>query len=183
MSAMTQARLIGDESALFRAHHAPLVRSVSLALRIPEAVAEDAASVAWIQLVRCQPRRDRIAAWLRVVAVREAIRLWDAEIRDVPYEPEAAARRDAASRCGERQVARELLDAVAGLAPGDREVLIRTAAGYSYSEVAEQAELSVRAVERRLIGARRRLRLELGLRPAEPGPTARPRAARSVAAA
>jgi DNA-directed RNA polymerase specialized sigma24 family protein len=80
-------------------------------------------------------------------------------------------------------VARELLDAVAGLAPGDREVLIRTAAGYSYSEVAEQAELSVRAVERRLIGARRRLRLELGLRPAEPGPTARPRAARSVAAA
>lgn len=168
MLPMTSVDLIGDESDLFRAHQGPLVRSISRALRVPEAVAEDAASIAWIQLVRCQPRRDQIAAWLRVVAVREAIRLWDLEVRDVPYEPEEAERQSPAGSGDERELARGLLDAIAGLTPSQRQVLIRLAAGFSYSEISAHTGLTVRAVDRQLGHARRRVRAEMGLRAPEP---------------
>ena len=125
--------LQGTNPSSFAPIKAPLVRSVSRALRVPEAVAEDAASVAWIQLVRWQPRRDKIAAWLRVVAVREAIRLWDLEVRDVPYEPGEAERQaevaDQGAPARARRGPRRSWQQLAGLPPLQRQVVVRLAAG------------------------------------------------------
>lgn len=159
-------RFSGDEADLFRDHHDPLVRSVSRALKIPVAVAEDASSVAWLVLLRSQPRRDHIAAWLRVVAIREAIRLWDLEVLDVPYDPDEAERFAMASMDLAIQ-ARELLEAVGDLGRRQRQVLIPLAAGYSYDEIAAATGMSLRLVDRTLRRARRRLREDLGLAPDE----------------
>lgn len=156
----------GDEAQLFRDHHGPLVRSVARALKIPVAVAEDASSVAWLVLLRSQPRRDHIAAWLRVVAIREAIRLWDLEVLDVPYDPDEAERFAMASMDLAIQ-ARELLEAVGDLAGRQRQVLIPLAAGYSYDEIAAATGMSLRLVDRTLCRARRRLREDLGFAPQE----------------
>jgi RNA polymerase sigma factor (sigma-70 family) len=159
---MQRTCLEGDEADLFRDHHEPLVRSVARALRIPEAVAEDAAGHAWMILVRNQPRRDHIAAWLRVVAIHEAIRLWDLEVDDVPYDPEDDERRSLPT-LGLMVQAHELLEAVRELSPRQRQVLIPFAAGYTYEEIAAATGLSPRNVERVLRRARRCLREDLGI--------------------
>jgi DNA-directed RNA polymerase specialized sigma24 family protein len=65
----------GDEPELFRRHHGRLLRLVARDTGAPPALAEDACSFAWLQLLRDQPERERIVGWLRVVARHEALRL------------------------------------------------------------------------------------------------------------
>jgi hypothetical protein len=65
--------LRGDEGELFRRHFARLVRLTQRDAGVPEAVAEDCAAFAFLQLCRHQPGRDRIGAWLRVVARPESV--------------------------------------------------------------------------------------------------------------
>ena len=67
--------LNGDEADLFRRHFSLLVRQVQRDASVPEAVAEDCASLAFLQLCRTQPDRTvNVAGWLRVVA-RHEVRL------------------------------------------------------------------------------------------------------------
>src|SRR5947199_10790289 len=65
----------GDEEALYRRHHRDLHRAVAHAVRAPRELIEDACQTAWATLLRTQPDRYAIFAWLRVVAIHEAYRL------------------------------------------------------------------------------------------------------------
>ena len=67
------AALRGDEEQLYRDHHRRLVSSVGWAVQADPALIEDACARAWEQLIHHQPQRtERIFAWLRTVAIREA---------------------------------------------------------------------------------------------------------------
>ena len=61
----------GDEAELFARYHDMLLRAVSRQASAPAVVIEDACAFAWLQLLRYQPQRDNIVAWLVTVAVRE----------------------------------------------------------------------------------------------------------------
>src|SRR5215211_1202309 len=65
----------GDETDLYRRHHRDLHRAVARVVRAPRELIEDACQTAWATLLRTQPDRYAIFAWLRVVAVHEAYRL------------------------------------------------------------------------------------------------------------
>src|SRR3954452_1843007 len=65
----------GDEDELYRLHHHDLHRAVAHAVNAPRELIEDACQTAWTILLRTQPDRHTIFAWLRVVAIHEAYRL------------------------------------------------------------------------------------------------------------
>lgn len=68
--------LRGDEGELLRRHAARLERSVAwMAPWAPRWLIEEGCGHAWEQLVRCQPERAAVVAWLRVVAYHEVLRL------------------------------------------------------------------------------------------------------------
>jgi DNA-directed RNA polymerase specialized sigma24 family protein len=67
--------LQGDEEQLYRDLARKLRTIVSTRVNTTDEVIDDACSFAWMQLVRFQPRRSTVFAWLRTVAVREAVRL------------------------------------------------------------------------------------------------------------
>lgn len=120
-----ETRPRGDEAALFIEHHERLERAVARAVTAPHQVIEDACAFAWLQLLRTDPEREAIVAWLKVVAVREAIRLQThkpTEPLETPdgeptVEPEAAV--DVETECA----VREALAAVAALPARQRRVL------------------------------------------------------------
>lgn len=162
---MPNARQAGDESELFRAHHEALVQRVHRSLRVPHAVAEDACSIAWIQLLRTQPDRTSVFGWLCVVATREAIRLCDRERRALPLESLSpgeraipAARPFGSDLADDLVSTRHALEALAGLPERQREAFARLLAGYSHAEIAAATGASRRTVERLLVRARARLR-------------------------
>jgi DNA-directed RNA polymerase specialized sigma24 family protein len=72
----------GDEADLYLRHHRALVRSVGCAVSAPRALIEDACQTAWLILLRRQPARERVFAWLRTVAIHEAYRLSRVERRE-----------------------------------------------------------------------------------------------------
>ena len=152
-------RLKGDEAALFTEHHERLERAVASAVTAPHQVIEDVCAFAWLQLLRTEPEREAIFAWLKVVAIREAIRLAThkpAEPLETPsgepaVEPEAAV--DVETECA----AREALAAVAALPARQRRVLGLHVAGFSYTEIGERTGDSYRTVDRQMAKARRAL--------------------------
>jgi len=151
--------LQGDEGPLFAAYHVRLRRVVGSRVRAPDEVLDDACSNAWLILLRSQPRRETVFAWLRTVAIHEAIRLAARECRDrsmdeidwselaSPVSVEALAEfYDELARLERDVTSRQL-----------RLVLLQ-AAGYRYDEIAAITGDSVRTVDRQLRRARRRLR-------------------------
>ena len=77
---------LGDEDALYRAHHLELHRAVAHVVRAPRELIEDACQTAWAMLLRTQPDRFAIFGWLRVVAIHEGYRLSAIERRDARLE-------------------------------------------------------------------------------------------------
>jgi Sigma-70 region 2 len=65
----------GDVEKLYRRHHRELHHAVSRAVHAPNELIEDACQTAWVILLRQQPERAAVFAWLRVVAIHEAYRL------------------------------------------------------------------------------------------------------------
>jgi len=123
-----------------------------------DAVIDDACSTAWMILLRAQPRRDTVLAWLTVVARREAIRLHHSAQREPALE-ETTIEHHLQGRDDELgHDARRALDHLAELPPRQREVLALLVAGYSYDEIAELTGTSWAAVNRHLVRARRALR-------------------------
>jgi DNA-directed RNA polymerase specialized sigma24 family protein len=55
---------LGDEAALFDRYHVRLVRVVGRAVTASRQTIEDACAFAWVQLLRSQPRRQHVFAWL-----------------------------------------------------------------------------------------------------------------------
>jgi DNA-directed RNA polymerase specialized sigma24 family protein len=124
----------------------------------PHQVIEDACAFAWLQLLRTEPEREAIFAWLKVVAVREAIRLQthkpteplEAPSGEPAVEPEP---RDIETEC----VAREALGGVAALPARQARILGLHVGGYSYAEIGERTGDTYRTVDRQMARARRAL--------------------------
>ncbi len=152
--------LLGDEADLYGQHNERLVRSVRRAVHASDALIEDACSFAWVQLMRCQPRRETAFAWLRMVAIREAWALSRRERRalslDEPLDGDGGGLVDAIAGV-DLQVtleAREALRCVAALRPLHRRTFARHVAGLSYEEIAEETGQSWRQVSRHLSRSR-----------------------------
>ena len=141
-------RLRGDEADLFRLHFRRLVRQVQRDAGVPEAVAEDCASFAFLQLCRKQPERGpATVGWLRIVARHEAfawlrqrcrLRVLDEEDGWGPPTP-AVERIPARLDIELAHAARELLRSIAALGTHRRRALTLRAAGYSYREIQQAA--------------------------------------------
>jgi RNA polymerase sigma factor (sigma-70 family) len=152
----------GDEEQLYRDHHRRLVSSVSWAVEADPALIEDACARAWEQLIRHQPQRQQVFAWLRTVAIREAWALARREQREAgpgDDDPrEVAAGHPAALDVDGALAARAALEALAALRERERRYLTLKTAGYSYKEIAERYGVTYTNVNKHLTRARARLR-------------------------
>lgn len=131
----------GDESDLYRRHHRDLHRAVAHVVKAPPELIEDACQTAWAILLRTQPERYAIFAWLRVVAIHEAYRLSAIERRDARLErlrPEDGDWHDVIAdprSLDDAILALEALRALASLPERQRSDLTLKVAGYSYAEI------------------------------------------------
>jgi DNA-directed RNA polymerase specialized sigma24 family protein len=134
-------RARGDEADLYRRHHRALHRAVAHVVGAPRELIEDACQTAWAILIRCQPDRYRIFAWLRIVAIHEAYRLSEIDRRDARLErlrPEDGNWHDISADPRSLEDAIEALEAlrvVAALPEGQRRDFVLKLAGYSYEEI------------------------------------------------
>jgi RNA polymerase sigma factor (sigma-70 family) len=169
MPDQTTSPLRGDERALYEQHAAQLIRHVRGAVNTTDAIVEDACATAWAILLRRQPARsDTLFAWLRIVAIREAIRM-DRQSRALlslerlaetalpegpgtgdrhrPTLPTAARNQDALH-------ARDALRAMADIPARPRRIFALHVAGYSYAEISQLTGDTVRTVDRQMRRAR-----------------------------
>jgi DNA-directed RNA polymerase specialized sigma24 family protein len=158
-------RARGDEDELYRRHHRELQRAVARAVRAPRELIEDACQTAWAVLMRRQPDRCTIFAWLRVVAIHEAYRLSAIDRRDARLErlrAEDDAWHDVTPGPRSLENAVEALDAlrvVASLPERQRRDLVLKVAGYSYEEIrALTPGRTATSVSKSLVKARARIR-------------------------
>jgi RNA polymerase sigma factor (sigma-70 family) len=162
----------GDEAALFLEHQRFLLRVTARRFGGSQELAEDACAFAWLQLLRCQPDREAVVGWLRVVARNEGHRLLRISRREPFLEDRPHPRHDTAS--GEpldwqellpapvdtelAAEAREALRALSGLRWHQRTVLTMQLAGYSYKEIAARLGKTYTWVNRHLTEGRAELR-------------------------
>ena len=164
--------LRGDEAELFRLHYTTLVRRVQRRDGVPEAVAEDCASFAFLQLCRRQPNRcEQTPGWLRTVARHEAY-AWHRLTNRFPSldegprrtrgeegEPLSPAERIRAPVDVELAVeARDALRSLAELGDRRRAALTLQVAGYSYREIQGLLGVSYTWVNRHITEGRAKLR-------------------------
>jgi DNA-directed RNA polymerase specialized sigma24 family protein len=131
----------GDEAELYRRHHRDLNRAVAHVVKAPRELVEDACQTAWAILLRTQPDRYAIFAWLRVVAIHEAYRLSAIERRNARLERlrhEDGNWHDVIAdphSLDDAIHALEALRALALLPERQRTDLTLKVAGYSYEEI------------------------------------------------
>jgi DNA-directed RNA polymerase specialized sigma24 family protein len=131
----------GDEEELYRRHHRDLQRAVAHVVHAPRELIEDACQTAWVVLLRTQPERYAVLAWLRVVAIHEAYRLSAIERREARLErlrPDDGDWHDAMVDSRSLDDALEALEALRTLATlpdRQRTDLALKVAGYSYEEI------------------------------------------------
>ena len=131
----------GDEAELYRRHHRNLNRAVAHAVNAPRELIEDACQTAWAILLRTQPDRYAIFAWLRVVAIHEAYRLKAIERRETRLASLRADHRNDEDLVADPHTlddaleALEALRALAELPPRQRVDLSLKIAGYTYDEI------------------------------------------------
>jgi len=127
----------GDESELFALHHSRLVAQLSRRLGGDRGVAEDACTLAWVQLLRLQPERgDTLYGWLYVTAKHEAYRILRERAREHAAHQAAAAGSDPrASDPFETISDLERIELMRRLSAAQRLTLSLRAAGYSYKEI------------------------------------------------
>src|SRR3954463_8087146 len=131
----------GDEPDLYRRHHQALLIAVSHAINGSGALIEDACQTAWTILLRRQPDRASVFAWLYVVAIHEAYRLSAIERRELHLEDlviEGDWETILAGRVTveDQLEALEALRALATLADRQRRDLSLRVAGFTYREIA-----------------------------------------------
>ncbi len=153
----------GDETELYAQLAARLTKIVARQVRTSTANVEDACSFAWLQMLRYQPARETVLAWLVCVGTREAIKL-DRRARHhdaAANGPSGQGR--GVDECRPIEAHLEMLaarDAIVAAQLRSREARILAAhvAGYSYIEIGDAMDLTPRTVERQLLRAKRRLR-------------------------
>jgi hypothetical protein len=131
----------GDEADLYRRHHRDLHRAVAHAVNAPRELIEDACQTAWTILLRNQPDRHAIFAWLRVVAIHEAYRLSAFERRETRLAGRRVDHDDGEHLIADPHTlddaleALEALRALAALPCRQRDDLTLKVAGYTYDEI------------------------------------------------
>ena len=162
----------GDEDRLYRQHHRDLHRAVAHVVKAPRELVEDACQTAWAILLRTQPDRYAIFAWLRVVAVHEAYRLAAIERRARNLERLSIDEHDwqeliADPRTLDAAVAAlEALRTLASLPERQRSDLTLKIAGYSYEEIrALTPGRTFTNISKSLVKARARIRRTREARP------------------
>jgi RNA polymerase sigma factor (sigma-70 family) len=152
----------GDEAELFERHAERLLRVVGGAIGGRGHVAEEACSFAWLQLLRTQPERDSIFAWLCVVATREAGRLVKAQARHSEFDEDPAEPVPAhADRRADVQLTvevREAFEHIAELSAQQVRIFSLHVAGLTYDEICEATGYSWTQVNRHMVRARSRVR-------------------------
>lgn len=147
--------------ALYAEHHQSLIRIVRHVVSTSDANVEDACQFAWLQLLRTKPRDDgQIFAWLKTVAIREAIRLDRGDRRPTPLDESLAERLADPATAGPDLALEtdEALEAVRSLPLRQRRLLGLKVAGFSYDEIGELTGDTWRTVDRQLVRARATLR-------------------------
>ncbi len=130
-----------DEADLYERHHQALLIAVSHAINGSGALIEDACQTAWTILLRRQPDRASVFAWLYVVAIHEAYRLSAIERRELHLEDLAIEGDWDTILAGRVTVedqleALEALRALAALPDRQRQDLSLRVAGFTYREIA-----------------------------------------------
>jgi RNA polymerase sigma factor (sigma-70 family) len=138
----TPAGMRGDESELYRRYHSALIRAVVAVVDAPRELIEDACQSAWTILLRRQPERVAIFAWLRVVAIHEAYRLCrvhqrDAHLEDVDHSEGWEALVASGTTIDGAIEARQALRLLAALPERQRQDLSLLVAGFSHREIAD----------------------------------------------
>jgi RNA polymerase sigma factor (sigma-70 family) len=154
----------GDEAELFATHHATLVDRVTRHLRGHRDVAEEAAGLAWVQLLRCQPDRGpRLFGWLFVVAKHEAYRLLRQHARELADDhPDSRIDHTGSWEPFQRLARSEQLALIARLSARQRLALGLYVRGYSYREICGLTGKSYTWVNRHITEARAALRALVG---------------------
>lgn len=168
MASTGRPPLRGDEQELFESLAKRLVRSVRRACGAPDAIIEDACAIAWQRLIERQPERtERIFAWLRTVAIREAWRLNRRERITVGFDavdaggggvPVQELLPDELASLEARIDVLEALELLAALPPRQRRLFALQIAGHSYAEICSLTGDSLRTVDRQLRRAHARVR-------------------------
>ena len=134
----------------------------------PEAVIEDACQFAWSRLVHHRRRvdQDKALGWLAVTARHEALKLAEREEREGSLEEElervgGLAEAPAALMPEDVVLRRERVSGIGSLPPRQQRLVWLVALGFSRQEIADRERCTVRALERQLLRARRRLAAEL----------------------
>jgi DNA-directed RNA polymerase specialized sigma24 family protein len=150
--------LRGDEDPLYRQHARRLRSALRMKVNTTDDNLDDACAFAWMQFVRCQPRRNTVFAWLRTVATREAIRL-DRIERAYPRTQldglDHPALRDLRAEPDAHDELIDALDTLASLSDRQRTILGLYALGLRHKEIAVATGDTARSVARQMVRARR----------------------------
>ncbi len=156
MGGFTQLR--GDEAQLYEQYAQRLERVVTSQVRSSRVVVEEACANAWLILLRRQPARQTAWPWLKVVAIREAWRLDGLERRTLPIDLLASEPVTDGGVQEHAEFHAELEHLERELGARKRRILLLSAIGFTYVEIAEITGDSRRTVERQLLRARRAAR-------------------------
>ncbi|MCW3047881.1 MAG: hypothetical protein JWO74_2165, partial [Solirubrobacterales bacterium] len=118
----------------------------------------EACANAWLILLRRQPARQTAWPWLKVVAIREAWRLDGLERRTLPIDLLASEPVTDGGVQEHAEFHAELARLERELGARKRRILLLSAIGFTYVEIAEITGDSLRTVERQLLRARRAAR-------------------------
>ena len=131
--------------------------------------AEDAVQYAFVQLFHQWQTVHAPSAWLRKVAFRKALQMQARNER--PLEPgyDGAGGQPASERIELNEEAEAVLAALSRLPITQRKVVALHYDEYGINEIGEMLGMTAAAVRQNLSRARRRLRDQLGSRPACPG--------------
>jgi DNA-directed RNA polymerase specialized sigma24 family protein len=150
--------LSGDEDQLYRTHAGKLRGVVRMKINTSDDIIDDACAFAWMQLLRCQPRRDTLFAWLRTVATREALRLDRIERRHTAADLGRLDHPSLRDHRTDPQAQDELIDALitlASLEDRQRMTLGLYALGFRHKDISEITSETARTVARLMLRARR----------------------------
>lgn len=150
--------LRGDEVSLYHAFADELRRIVTRIVHTEPANVDDACQFAWLQLIRCQPRRETVLPWLVAVARREAIRLHCASRgrSSIDVGAVVGSTAEPAAIVDEFEQALELeeaLAALAGLPERKCRIYLLKVLGFSYEEIGAMTGDSYFTVNRQLTRA------------------------------
>lgn len=143
-----------------------LERIVGTDVRAPRPLIEDACQSAWWTLwrQRDQVRRDSALPWLVTTAVREALRLLRGQAGLVSLEQvldesgDRAVPAHAPPAADVCELRARLADAMRSLPQRQQRLLWLHGFGFSYAEIADRTDSSMRTVERQLLRGKRKLR-------------------------